>query len=82
MIIPEKLRDEWGDYVWWDRKASAPQAAHAATRSGSSSRVEEPLLEGAVEVTLADGKKVALPAGVRPREGVRWPTSTRRRPRR
>ena len=29
MLIPDALRDEWGDYVWWDRAANAPQAAHA-----------------------------------------------------
>ena len=28
MLIPEALRSEWGDYVWWDRGANAPQAAH------------------------------------------------------
>ncbi len=26
-IVPEKLRNEWGDYVWWDARTNAPQAA-------------------------------------------------------
>ena len=29
MLIPEALREEWGDYVWWDRTANAPRSAHA-----------------------------------------------------
>ena len=24
--MPEALRQEWGDYVWWDRQANAPKA--------------------------------------------------------
>ena len=56
-VVPEKLRNEWGDYVWWDTKANA---AKPLTRDnvGKNSQVEEPLLEGAIEVTLADGSKV------------------------
>jgi len=57
MLIPEKLRKKWGDYVWWDQAAKAPKAI---TRDavGEKSSVGEALLEGSVEVTLADGKKV------------------------
>jgi len=57
MIIPEKLRLEWGDYVWWDRAGNGPRKL---TRDmvGKNSTVGDPLLEGSVEVTLADGKKV------------------------
>ena len=58
MVVPEKLREEWGDYVWWDAKANAPRAL-SRDEVGKHSRVQEPLLEGAVEVTLMDGKKVA-----------------------
>jgi len=56
-IIPEALRAEWGDGVWWDRKTNQPKAI---TRDmvGKNSNIEDPLLEGSVEVTLADGKKV------------------------
>ena len=56
-IVPETMRQDWGDYVWWDRRAGAPQRV---TRDmvGANSNVAEPMLEGAVEVTLADGKKV------------------------
>jgi nitrate reductase alpha subunit len=57
MLIPGKLRAEWGDYVWWDKTASA---AKALTRDevGEKSPLGDPLLEGSVELTLADGKKV------------------------
>ena len=57
MIIPEKMRDEWGDRVWWDKTSNAPKAI-TRDEVGEKSSVGDPLLEGAVEVTLADGKKV------------------------
>ena len=57
MLIPETLREEWGDYVWWDRAAKAPKPL-TRDEVGANSTVGDPLLEGAVEVTLADGKKV------------------------
>ena len=57
MLIPEKLRNEWGDYVWWDRGANAPQHI-TRDHVGDHSRVRDPLLEGAVEVKLHDGKTV------------------------
>ncbi len=57
MIVPEKMRLEWGDYVWWDRTSNSPKKL---TRDmvGKYSIITDPLLEGSVEVTLADGKKV------------------------
>jgi nitrate reductase alpha subunit len=57
MLVPEALRNEWGDYVWWDAAANAPKPL---TRDdvGSRSGVGNVLLEGAVEVQLADGKTV------------------------
>ncbi|MBM3812002.1 MAG: molybdopterin oxidoreductase, partial [Acidimicrobiia bacterium] len=57
MIVPEKMRLEWGDYVWWDR---ATKSAKMLTRDmvGKNSGIGDALLEGSVEVTLADGKKV------------------------
>ena len=57
MIVPEKIRNEWGDDVWWDAKAGAPRAI-SRDEVGKYSKVQEPLLEGSVEVTLKDGKKV------------------------
>jgi nitrate reductase alpha subunit len=56
-VIPEKLRLEWGDYVWWDKAGNAPKAL---TRDmvGKNSTITDPLLEGSVEVTLAGGQKV------------------------
>jgi nitrate reductase alpha subunit len=56
-IITAKQRGEWGDYVWWDRAANAPKPL---TRDmvGKNSLVNDPLLEGSVEVTLAGGGKV------------------------
>jgi nitrate reductase alpha subunit len=57
MIAPEKLRLEWGDYVWWDRASNSPKPL---TRDmvGKNSTVGDALLEGAVEVKLANGKSV------------------------
>jgi len=57
MLISEQLREEWGDYVWWDRGS---RSARLLTRDmvGKNSRIGDALLEGTVEVTTADGKKV------------------------
>jgi len=57
MLIPEKMRLEWGDYVWWDRAGNMPKTM---TRDmvGRNSNIADPLLEGSVEVALADGRKV------------------------
>ena len=56
-IVPEAMRNEWGDFLWWDRSANAPKLL---TRDmvGKNSGVQNPLLEGSVEVALKDGKKV------------------------
>ena len=56
-IIPESLRDEWGDAVWWDRESNAPKRL-TRDEVGRLSTIGEPLLEGEVEVTLADGQTV------------------------
>ncbi len=56
-LIPEKLRNEWGDYVWWDRTSNSPKALNR-DQVGKNSDVENPLLDGSIEVTLANGKKV------------------------
>lgn len=56
-VVSAAMRNAWGDFVWWDRKAQAPRAL---TRDdvGRASNVQEPLLEGSVEVKLAGGKTV------------------------
>lgn len=57
MIVPQKMRLEWGDYVWWDTKANAPKAL-TRDEVGEKSKVGEAMLEGSIEVKLADGKTV------------------------
>jgi nitrate reductase alpha subunit len=55
ILIPAALRAEWGDYVWWDAAAKAPRALtrdHVGVHSGVTANA---LLEGAVDVRLADG---------------------------
>jgi nitrate reductase / nitrite oxidoreductase, alpha subunit len=56
-IVTGSLRMEWGDYLWWDRAANAPKKL---TRDmvGRNSTVGDALLDGSVEVRLADGKTV------------------------
>ena len=55
--VPEALRLEWGDYVWWDRVSAQPRAL-TRDQVGRFSPVGDPLLEGAVDVRLADGTTV------------------------
>jgi nitrate reductase alpha subunit len=57
MLIPGKLRAEWGDFVVWDRGANAPRPVNR-DQVGVHADIGDPQLEGAVEVTLADGKQV------------------------
>jgi nitrate reductase alpha subunit len=57
MLIPEALRKEWGDGVWWDRRAGAPRAT-TRDQVGEHSVIEDPQLEGAVDVPLAAGGSV------------------------
>ena len=57
MLIPNKLRQEWGDYVWWDRISGAPKMM-TRDEVGEKSQVGDPQLEGPVEVRLADGKSI------------------------
>lgn len=56
-VVPEKLRAEWGDYVWWDTKTNTPQTV-TRDEVGNFSKIGEALLEGSIEVTLLDGSKV------------------------
>lgn len=57
MLLSNKLRAEWGDYVWWDRTSKAPRAM-TRDEVGSRSRVGDPMLEGSIDVRLADGSTV------------------------
>ena len=56
-VIPEKMRQEWGDFLWWDRASNSPKPM-TRDEVGKISKIGDALLEGTVEVQLADGKKV------------------------
>ncbi len=56
-VVTEEMREEWGDYVWWDRTSGAPRAI-TRDQVGRHSPVGDPLLEGSVDVTLANGTRV------------------------
>ena len=56
-IVAEKLRAEWGDFVWWDRATNSPRAL-TRDEVGKNSNIKDPQLDGSIEVTLHDGKKV------------------------
>lgn len=57
MLIPEALRREWGDFVWWDTRAAAPKAL-TRDEVGRLSGIGEPLLDGSIEVRLQGGSSV------------------------
>ncbi len=57
MIVSEEMRLEWGDNVWWDRTSHSPKAI-TRDNVGKNSTIGDPLLEGSVEVTLKNGRKV------------------------
>jgi len=56
-ILTGALRAEWGDCVYWDRRPAGPRAI-SRDECGARSSVVDPQLEGSVEVTLADGRRV------------------------
>ena len=56
-FVSEAMRNDWGDYVFWDRAAGKPRAI-TRDQVGARSVAGDPQLEGSVEVTLADGKAV------------------------
>ncbi len=56
-VIPQAMRTEWGDYVWWDRAANTPKPL-TRDQVGQRSTIGDPQLEGSVTVTLADGTAV------------------------
>jgi nitrate reductase alpha subunit len=55
--IPDTLRKEWGDFVYWDREAGVPRAL-TRDQVGKGSNVRDPRLDGAFDVTLHDGSTV------------------------
>jgi nitrate reductase alpha subunit len=57
ILISQELRQEMGDNLWWDKSAGV---CKPLTRDhvGVNSTVGDALLEGSVEVRLADGSKV------------------------
>ncbi|HOV73252.1 MAG TPA: molybdopterin-dependent oxidoreductase [Candidatus Hydrogenedentes bacterium] len=55
--IPGKMRADWGDFVYWDQAAGAPKPI-TRDQVGALSAVADPLLEGRLDVTLADGSTV------------------------
>ncbi|MBM4421726.1 MAG: molybdopterin oxidoreductase, partial [Chloroflexi bacterium] len=55
-IVPTELREEWGDFVYWDRGADAPKAV---SRDEVGGRFDgDPALLGTFEVKLANGDTV------------------------
>lgn len=56
-LMTEKLRNEWGDYVWWDRITQEPKAL-TRDEVGDKSKIGDPLLIGAVDVPMANGGTV------------------------
>jgi nitrate reductase alpha subunit len=59
-IITAKQRTAWGDFVVWDEKAGRPAPVNRDQVGGRFAALGvDPRLEGAVEVALVDGKKVA-----------------------
>ena len=57
-IVPNELRDEWGDFVYWDRATGKPRVV---TRDQVGGRFQDdPALLGEFEVELVDGSSVRV----------------------
>jgi nitrate reductase alpha subunit len=57
-VVPNELREEWGDFVYWDRRADRPAAV---SRDEVGRRFDgDPALLGSFEVTLVDGTSVTV----------------------
>jgi nitrate reductase alpha subunit len=55
-VVPTDLREEWGDFVYWDRKQGGPAAV---SRDEVGARFTgDPALHGTFEVKLVDGSTV------------------------
>lgn len=60
-IVSNELRDEWGDFVYWDRAANGPKVVSRDEVGGRFAG--DPALLGEFDVTLVDGTTVkARPA--------------------
>ncbi|MBI2060984.1 MAG: molybdopterin-dependent oxidoreductase [Nitrospirae bacterium] len=58
-IVPEALRNEWGDYVVWDETAKGPKAV-SRDEYGKKAAALKPAVSGAFTVKLASGESVAV----------------------
>lgn len=57
-VVPRELREEWGDFVYWDRRLDR---AVAVSRDQVGKRFTgDPALRGSFEVTLVDGSRVTV----------------------
>ncbi|HXG76815.1 MAG TPA: molybdopterin-dependent oxidoreductase [Gaiellaceae bacterium] len=57
-VVPAELREEWGDFVYWDRRRNGPVAV---SRDEVGARFRgDPALLGTFEVTLVDGSRVTV----------------------
>ncbi|MEX0655835.1 MAG: molybdopterin-dependent oxidoreductase [Phycisphaeraceae bacterium] len=58
-VVSSAKRAEWGDHVMWDAQANKPVAVNRDQVSGKFAALGfDPLLDGQVTVTLADGSAV------------------------
>jgi nitrate reductase alpha subunit len=57
-VVSNELREEWGDFVYWDRRANAPRAVHRDQVGGRFPG--DPALRGSFEVKLVDGTTVPV----------------------
>jgi nitrate reductase alpha subunit len=55
--ISEDMRNQWGDYVWWNEKSQTPQAI-SRDEVGKNSKVEHAKLRGSVDVKLQTGQTI------------------------
>jgi nitrate reductase alpha subunit len=57
-VVPNELREEWGDFVYWDRGRDGPAVL---TRDEVGARFDgEPALLGSFDVGLADGSTITV----------------------
>ena len=69
MLIPDALREQWGDYVWWDRAGNQPQQL-TRDQVGSHSQVGDAALGRIGGGHAGRRRENSLPACVRPGPGV------------
>lgn len=60
-FVEESLRNQWGDYVMWDKKAGKPWVVSYDYSGAKFKELGiEPALEGEFKVTLTDGKEIKV----------------------